>query len=550
MFSVTFKQKNGEDVTVFAASDENLLNLAQKTNIPINAPCAGNGTCGKCTVEITRQENHPPVFTPVLACQTSVICDMTVIIPETAQSLFNNITTSLYNPETENNTTSYPDKIEKNNFGIAIDLGTTTVSAILADLTTGAPLAKATTGNAQIRYGADVINRILRQQKPDGIQAMQTTAVNDTIIPLIDNLCSSTGITTDKITRLTVAGNTTMNHLMLGIDANPIRIEPYIPPFLNFPEYDPATIGISVAPDAKLIIAPNVGSYVGGDITAGVNAAKTPSGTKITDSPEMTLFIDLGTNGEIVFGNEEFLMTCACSAGPAFEGGDISCGMRATEGAIETFKINRETTQPEIFVIENKKPAGICGSGLIDIIAELFKNKIINNKGKFNKPENNAVNNDRINFDDYGVGSYTIVFAENTSTGKDITINETDIDNFIRAKGAIFAGIISLLAPLGFTPSDIDNVLTAGGIGSSINIKNTISVGMFPDIPEAKYSFIGNSSLDGAYEMLISKEAEEKTNEIAQNMTYIDLSTQPDYMDNFIAACFLPHTDETLFTNF
>ena len=412
---------------------------------------------------------------------------------------------------------------------------------MLVDLETGEIYAQKTVGNKQIIYGADVINRIIQQQKPGGIQNLQKAIVLDTLQPLIGDLCTSAGIKHDKIIKLTIAANTTMNHLLLGVDANSIRIEPYEPAFLEFEPYDPAGVGIVAAADAKMILAPNIGSYVGGDITAGVLAAKLPSGGKIWDRPEMSLFIDLGTNGEIVFGNEEFLMACACSAGPAFEGGDISCGMRATTGAIEKCIIDKDTKVPELTVIGGGKPAGLCGSGIIDVVAELFRAGVINGKGRF------CIEDERIVRDEYGTGKYILVQVSDSETGKEISITETDIDNFIRAKGAIFSGIISLLEPLGFSTSDIDDVLVAGGIGSGINIRNAISIGMLPDLPEDKYSYVGNSSLSGAYEMLTTPEAVKKVHEIAGNMTYIELSSQPGYMDDFIAACFLPHTDEKLF---
>jgi len=329
-----------------------------------------------------------------------------------------------------------------------------------------------------------------------------------------------------------------MNHLLLGINANSIRMEPYVPEFLTFESCDPSRIGIKTAPYATLHLAPNIGSYVGGDISAGVLASG------MWESEMMTLLIDLGTNGEIVFGNSGFLMTCACSAGPAFEGGDISCGMRAAEGAIEACMIDGETMEPSFKVVGDKKPSGLCGSGLIDVVAELFRTGMINGKGKFNREGS------RICRDEYGTGCYILVYAENSASNREIKLTETDIDNFIRAKGAIFSGIMSLLTPLGFTPADIDRVMVAGGIGSGINIKNAISIGMLPDLSEEKYSYIGNSALDGANAMLISQENETKVQDIASNMTYIELSSQPGYMDEFISACFLPHTDETLFSSF
>jgi len=530
MRKIIFEIEGGEDVTVFAADGDNVLELARTANVPIDAPCSGNGTCGKCLVKVQKNNTE----TEQLACQTVVTDDVKIIIPKSFASNGDDSpcsVTSLSNEDGSPGSLTY---------GAAIDIGTTTVSAMLVDLKTGTVLAKKTVGNAQISYGADVINRIIEQQKADGIKKLQNAIVVQTLLPLIESLCTATGISRDKIKRLTVAANTTMNHLLLGVDANSIRIEPYQPAFLEFEPQNPASIGINLAPDAKMILAPNIGSYVGGDITAGVLAAKTPSGKNIWNRPEMTLLIDLGTNGEIVFGNEEFLMACACSAGPAFEGGDISCGMRAASGAIEACCINKDTLEPTLKIINDDKPSGLCGSGIIDVVAELFRVGVIDGKGRFRKSchENRPPDNP---------GSYVLVYAENSATGKDISITETDIDNFIRAKGAIFSGIMSLLTPLGFTPADIDDVLIAGGIGSGINIKNAISIGMLPNLPEEKYSYIGNSALDGAYEMLISEEAEEKVTEIARNMTYIDLSTEPDYMNEFIAACFLPHTNETLF---
>ena len=562
MSKITFKVEGGEDVIIFAAgcdesgrSVENVLELAHRAGVAVDAPCSGNGTCGKCRVkvlegtlssEFERRLDGKETEGWVLACSSKVVGDAVVFVP----------LTGIDRGDIDRGTVLLSNNLDRGtvpetacDYGVAIDVGTTSVSALLVDLSSGDALVSATTGNAQVRFGADVINRIIQQQKPGGIKRLQETIVKETILPLIDNLCTTAGISSDKITRLTVAANTTMNHLLLGVDANSIRIEPYSPAFLEFEPYNPASIGIKVAPDAKMILAPNVGSYVGGDITAGVSAAvvgmnsnggfdrRTVPVSTMSKRPEMTLFIDLGTNGEIVFGNNEFLMACACSAGPAFEGGEISCGMRAMDGAIEACIIDKDTLEPHLSVIGETKPAGLCGSGLIDVVAELFRTGIINGKGKFQTQGD-------------GIGSYVLVYAEDSAVNRDITITETDIDNFIRAKGAIFSGIMSLLSPLGFSSSDIDDVLIAGGIGSGINIKNAISIGMLPALPEEKYSYIGNSSLNGAYKMLISQEAAEEVIEIARNMTYIDLSTQPGYMDEFVAACFLPHTNETLFPTF
>ena len=421
--------------------------------------------------------------------------------------------------------------------GLIVDIGTTTVSALLVNMLTGEILAKASAGNGQIRYGADVINRIIESAKPGGQKRLQDAIVKETLNPMIAQMCASAGFSCQHIYRMAVAGNTTMEHLLMGINADPLRMEPYIPTFFKTNSLYASDINIAIHPDAHIIVAPNIGSYVGGDITAGTLVSM------IWNRPEMSLLIDLGTNGELVFGNSDFLMSCACSAGPAFEGGDISCGMRATDGAIEACTIDKETMEPSYHVIgeEGQKPIGICGSGIIDVIAELFRCGIINPKGKFIREGR------RIRHDKYGMGSYVLAFEEEADSVRDVEITEVDIDNFIRAKGAIFSAIRTMLASLDMDVSMIEDVYVAGGIGSGINMKHAVTIGMFPDIPLERFHYIGNSSLAGAYAMLISTQAEKKTYEVARNMTYLELSTVPSYMDEFVAACFLPHTDTAMF---
>ena len=298
-----------------------------------------------------------------------------------------------------------------------------------------------------------------------------------------------------------------------------------------------ADLGLNVNPMADLRIAPNIGSYVGGDITAGTLA------TLLWNKEEFSLFVDLGTNGEIVFGNQDFMMSCACSAGPAFEGGDISCGMRATDGAIEAVVLDVDTMEPTYTIIgdEGQKPVGLCGSGIIDMISELFRCGIVNAKGLFVREGK------RVARDQHGTGRYILATPEESATGREVSLTEVDIDSFIRAKGAIYSAIATLLESLDMDDSVLEHVYVAGGIGSGINMKNAINIGMFPAADLEKYEYVGNSSLAGAYAMVLSDQANEKVEELAQNMTYVELSTHPGYMDNFVAACFLPHTDSWRF---
>ncbi|MCC8066015.1 MAG: ASKHA domain-containing protein [Clostridiales bacterium] len=421
--------------------------------------------------------------------------------------------------------------------GLAIDIGTTTVSAVLIDMLTGSILAKGSAGNGQIRYGADVINRIIEQQKDGGRKKLQDAIIKETLNPMIHQMCHSIGIRPRQIYRASIAGNTTMNHLLLGVDADPVRMEPFIPTFFETNSVYAHDLGLHLCEHARVIMAPNIGSYVGGDITAGTLAST------IWNREEMSLFIDLGTNGELVFGNSDFMMSCACSAGPAFEGGDISCGMRATDGAIEACVIDKDTMEPTFSIIgeEGQKPVGLCGSGIIDVICELFRCGIISPKGKFIRE------GERVRHDQYGMGSFVLEYKENAASVKDIEITEVDIDSFIRAKGAIFSAIRVMLQSLDFDVSMIDHVYVAGGIGSGINMRNAVSIGMFPDIDMEKFTYIGNSSLSGAYAILLSNEAEAKVSDVAHNMTYLELSNEPTYMDEFVASCFLPHTDASLF---
>lgn len=555
MYTLTFKIENQrQDIKCQVEAGENVLRAAQRAGIEIDAPCAGNGTCGKCRVRLISGALEMPQNPRLpyadyeemwrLACQSKVIGDAVVWVPATASAFKENIATA--DLSTSEELERYENSIDNifssglskstcsEGCGIAIDIGTTTVAAALLDLKTGKVLSKASRGNGQIRYGADVINRIIQQTRPGGKERLQKAVREETIVPIMQALFRDSGKNASDVSRIVIAGNTTMEHLFIGADGDSIRLEPYVPEFLELTGIDANKAGLPVPPDSPVIFAPNVGSYVGGDITAGV------LDTLLWDSEQMTLFIDLGTNGELVFGNNEYMLCCACSAGPAFEGGDISCGMRATTGAIDSVHIDEETLEPDYTLISGDKPLGLCGSGLIDIISELFRTGAVNSKGKFVRES------PRIRYDEYG-GNYIVAFASESGTGKDIELNEGDLDNFIRAKAAIFSAIRTMLKSLAMSVDDIDRVIIAGGIGSGINIEKAISIGMLPMIPTDKYSYIGNSSLTGACAMLLSDEAVDKVFDIGRNMTYIELSTEPGYMDEFLAACFLPHTDYRLF---
>ncbi len=418
-------------------------------------------------------------------------------------------------------------------YGIAIDIGTTSVVVCLVDLYTKEILDKASSGNAQIKYGADVIYRIVYSTKKNGLKELNEAIIEETINPLLHLIYTKNNINKDNVVSLVVAGNTTMTSLFLGVYADFLRQEPFIPPFLKSPSLIGKDIGLNVNDSSYVFLAPSVASYVGGDITAGVLSSG------IWSSEENVLFIDLGTNGEIVFGNQDYMMSCACSAGPAFEGGGISCGIRASNGAIEKVRIDKETLKPTLTTIGDEDPIGICGSGIIDLICQMLLTGIIDRRGKIHRD----IDNERIIFNEHEIGEYVLAFKEEYNLEQNITVNEVDIDNFIKAKGAIYSGASVLIESLGMDFSVIDKVYIAGGIGNNLDIENSILIGLLPDIEREKFSYIGNSSLVGSYLALISKDAKKKLKEIGNEMTYVELSVYPTYMDEFISACFLPHTN-------
>ncbi|HFL2579377.1 TPA: corrinoid activation/regeneration protein AcsV [Clostridioides difficile] len=422
---------------------------------------------------------------------------------------------------------------ENSLYGVAIDIGTTSVVVCLVDLYSKEVVDKASSGNAQIKYGADVINRIIYSTKKNGLETLHKAIVEETINPLLKTIYERNGIDKEDVVTLVAAGNTTMTSLFLGVYTDFLRQEPYIPPFLKSPKLMGENVGLFVNDSAYVYLAPSVASYVGGDITAGVLSAG------IWSSEENVLFIDLGTNGEIVFGNKDYMMSCACSAGPAFEGGGISCGMRASAGAIEKVIIDKDTLEPTLKIIDECAPVGICGSGIIDLICQMITKGVIDRRGKIYRD----LDNKRVRFNEHEIGEYVLAFKEEFDLENDIVVNEVDIDNFIRAKGAIYSGAYTLVDSLGMDFSILDRVYIAGGIGNNLDIENSIIIGLLPDIDIEKFTYIGNSSLVGSYLALISKDAKNKLEEIGNQITYVELSVYPSYMDEFISACFLPHTN-------
>ncbi len=612
---------------------DNLLEVARKADVYIEAPCNGSVSCGKCKVKLLKGSIRPVDDTVrtafkleegyISACHSEVIEDIDIDVPvifasslrdmqiddlssETDIRLFtiakkyitdNDMTFTSYvkkdylqidKPNLDDNISDW-DRIKRHLkvtygydnvfcrlptlrklpqllreadfmltithiprgtdrttiinlemgdttsrlYGVSVDIGTTSVAAFLVDIYKGELLAKASAGNAQIKYGADVINRIICATKDDGLEKLNRELIHETINPILKKMFQDADVDRNEVIAFVAAGNTTMSHLLLGVYPDYLRREPYVPSFLKAPFVKASELEIDINPETLLYIVPSVSSYVGGDITSGILA----SGIWVSESD--VLFIDLGTNGEIVFGNQEYLLTCACSAGPAFEGGGISCGMRASFGAIEKVDIDEVSLEPILTIIGGGKPVGICGSGIIDLIAEMMSRNIINQRGKINR----NMKSSRIRFDQHGAGKYVVAFKEEFGLEEDLSITEVDIDSFIRTKGAVYSGAATLLKSVGMEFTSLEKVYIAGGIGNSLDIEKSIQIGLLPDIARDKFAYIGNSSLMGCYLTLLSEDARRTLEKIASMMTYIELSVYPEYMDAFVSACFLPHTD-------
>ena len=421
-------------------------------------------------------------------------------------------------------------------YGIAVDIGTTTVSVQLVDLTLAEIVGTRSDYNDQVACGLDVISRINYARRPDRLQELRDRILA-TINRLIRQVAEQQGISSSAISNAVLSGNTTMTHLLLGLNPEYIRLEPYTPTVLEVPYLTAAEVGIDIAPESWIYISPSVGSYVGGDITAGVLCTDLAM-----DTPDVNLFIDIGTNGELVVGNNEFLLTCACSAGPAFEGGGVDCGMRAALGAIERAEVDPADGTASYWTIGNVLPRGICGSGMISLLADLVKTGWLDVAGKLNRDRPSPA----IQIEGRHA-RYVIAPAGQDGVTKPIVISELDIENIIRAKAAIYAASSLLIQHAGLAFGDLKNIYIGGGFGRFLDLEKAMTIGLIPELPREKYHYIGNSSLLGSYIVLVSQDYRQRQVELARRMTYVDLSSDPQYMDQYTAALFLPHTDPTLF---
>ena len=421
-------------------------------------------------------------------------------------------------------------------YGLAIDLGTTTIVAALLELDTGRVVGSHAQLNGQAPFGADVISRIIYAQEDEhGLAELRETA-RDTIAHCVATVLREHDLEPDDALAAVIVGNTVMTHLLLGVDPANIRREPYVPALCSLPTLRAADVGLAIRPGAPVYLAPCVSSYVGGDITAGALAAA------VTDSPQLTLFIDLGTNGEAVVARDEWAVCCSCSAGPAFEGSGLDYGMYAASGAIERVAYDSATDAVDYGVIGDEAPRGICGSGYVDALAELLRTGVIDRSGRidlsFASPRV-RVRND--------LPEFVLVWGSEAGREEDISVGQDDIQTLIRSKAAVYSGVATLLDSLNLRAMEIERLLIAGGFGNYLHPDHAVAIGLLPDLPRERIHFLGNTALTGAGMALLAREARQRTGAIAVRMTNFELSTVPSYMERYVSGLFLPHTDLSLF---
>ena len=423
-----------------------------------------------------------------------------------------------------------PGDTSHKNFGFAFDIGTTTISGQLVDLNTKQVLGTKATYNKQASFGSDVITRIIYAQEENGLEKLHH-AVIDGMNQMAQELIQEHQVDLNDVNCVLCAGNTTMVHLLLRVEPTYIRREPYVPTANFVPTVRAAEAGLKINPRGLLSCVPGVSSYVGGDTTAGILSCG------LYKQEDLGILIDIGTNGEIVLGNKEFLVACAASAGPAFEGSGVTCGMRASRGAIQKIKIGLRDFQVSFNTIGDMKPRGICGSGYIDLLAEMLRAGIIDKSGKIK-----AKNSKRIREGETGK-EFVVAFKEESNSASDIIITEADIENLKRAKAAIYSATAILVKHMHLDFSSIKKIFIAGGFGTYVDINNAINIGLLADVERERFVFVGNSALAGARQVLLSYEATKIANEIAKKTTCFELSVDPAYMDEYMAALFFPHTD-------
>lgn len=415
------------------------------------------------------------------------------------------------------------------NYGIAIDIGTTTLVAILIDLNSGEIIGRNSAMNSQITYGEDLVTRTAIARTQEGLKKLQKTVV-DSLNEVISGLLGEAGVSPDEVNDVTVGGNTVMNHLFAGLESGYLEIAnvevPRTPIILKS-----KVVGLDVNPESYVYCVPNVSRFLGGDAVGDVIASG------MHQSEEMSLMVDLGTNGEIVFGNNKWLFSCSCASGPAFEGEGVRHGMRAAIGGIDHVTIDSVTKKAEVSTIGDAPAKGICGSGLIDLVAEVFRVGVMDFSGKF------VASMPNVREGKWGL-EYLVVPAEETNVGRDIILTQADLDYVIDSKAAACGAVTVLMKKLKIGVDDVKNIYLAGAFGTFTDMKNATRMGIFPEFPNGVYHPLGNGSLSGAYATLLSKDKRKEAAEVAKNMVYVDLLVDLEFIEEYSKALYVPGDKE------
>ncbi|MEW5706722.1 MAG: ASKHA domain-containing protein [Actinomycetota bacterium] len=411
-------------------------------------------------------------------------------------------------------------------FGIAIDLGTTVVAAELIDLKTGDTLSSEGEINAQVRYGEDLLTR-LHFASQGGVNELKS-ALLDTINKLVDITCKSSGIPSNQISAASIAGNTSMTHLFLGLDPSSIRHEPYVPVVNHVPVLNASEVGLKILPYAPIFIFPSSGSFLGGDLISGVLASG------LTKSEKISLLLDIGTNGEMVLGNKDWLLACAGAAGPALEGAVAECATRAKPGAIDRVVIDPTTLEPSFSTIDDKPAIGLCGSGLVDAIAQLYSVGLLDSTGRF-VLEKHTTRWQKIN---HRI-AYMLTEERTGNNLPPIYITEKDIQNVLRTKAAMVAALTVLLNSVGISIEEVQKVYTAGSFGIHLSPESSIAIGLYPKLPLNRFIQLGNGSLLGARRVLLDASNIDEAKRIADKITYLELNVHPTFMNLFRSAKYI-----------
>ena len=420
-------------------------------------------------------------------------------------------------------------------YGAAVDLGTTTIVVYIRNLADGHIMGIGSSYNHQISCGEDILSRVTYAKSGGGLAKLQSLAV-DSINAALTEASNSAGIDREDIYEVVVAGNTIMTHILMGIDPAYMIEEPYVPVVRRYLTTAAQRIGLAVGENSGLFIFPAVSDFIGGDIIADILASG------MAESEEISLLIDIGTNFEVVLGNRDWMFTCAGAAGPALEGGEVLFGMRANPGAIERITIDPVTLVPSFSTIHNKKPKGICGSGLIDLLAQLLEACVIDRTGRINM----TIARERIRMGRH-IPEFVVAWKDETAIGRDIVVTENDIKALIMSKASVLAACQTLMNKAGIARGEISRIFFAGAFGNYLDKNHAITIGLIPEVPVGRVTGIGNGAIAGANIALLNRRKKKVLDEIAQKIAYIELNAESAFMDEYTRSCFLPHTDLSLF---